>query len=67
MSEIRRYFVSYAHASYGGPGFGSCEVKRSEPIRGHEDTTEIKRQIEAGGRAQNVVVLNWRRFEESDD
>lgn len=58
-----RYFISYVFRNDGGPGFGSCEVHRPEPIRDADGVNEIAAEIRTQRNAAWAVVLTFQRFE----
>ena len=62
-----KYFVSYFYKARGGDewGFGSSTVTRSAPISTDEDIILVRDQVRKKNHFDGVVVINWRRFEES--
>lgn len=65
MTEMHRYFISFAHGNGYSAGFGWTTVTMPAPIRSGDDIKGIAADIEARG-ARQVTILNWRRFEEPE-
>lgn len=62
-----RYFVSYVRVdSRGGFGFGSGEYALRRPVQGVGDVDLLKDEVERANRFSNVVIINWRRFEDDE-
>jgi hypothetical protein len=62
---MRRYFVSYFYrAKHSDTGYGSTEILRPTPIQSMEDIAGVGKSIREANNLTQVVVLNWRCFEE---
>lgn len=65
-----KYFVSYRWWSNSecGQGAGCCEVTRVKPVCGMSDINEMADAIRKNSavlkEGDDVVVMNWQRFEE---
>jgi hypothetical protein len=60
------YFVSYQYKIGKGWGFGSCQVRREEPILNSQDLESIAEDIPSVMSVQpdgNPIIMYWRRFE----
>lgn len=55
-----KYFISYSHSR----GFGASEFYKDCPISGYEDLRVIAEIIERENNVHNVVIVNFRRFED---
>lgn len=59
-----RYFISFAHVINGNIGFGNTELVLNGKITGMDMLKKIARNIEKDCFVKNVVILNFRLFEE---
>lgn len=55
----RKYFVSF---SFEG-GFGNCDITRETPISDMLDIIDVANCVRYTYKYQNVVILNFRKFE----
>lgn len=62
-----KYFISYSHTSDGdGFGFGNCDIVLEGKVHEYKTIKELNKYIEQQYGLSNVVILNWRRFEDYD-
>lgn len=60
------YFISFSHMTNGNLGFGNTDLTLDRKITGMDILKEITKYIEKHCFVNNVVILNFRRFEGSD-
>jgi len=58
------YFISYSHVTNGKLGFGSMDLKLNRKITEMDVLKEITKYIEKNCFVNNIVILNFRLFEE---
>jgi hypothetical protein len=62
---MRKYFVSYYYADKRlGQGHGCLEITMRLPIRDMADVHSMIECIKSITKFKEIVILNWRRFEE---
>lgn len=59
------YFVSFSHVTNGNIGFGSTDLTLDKKITGMDILKEITKYIEKKCFVNNVVILNFRLFEDN--
>ena len=57
------YFVSYIFGVDAVIGYGNASVDMTMPITSIESTKSLAEKISQIQKIENVVVMNWRRFE----
>jgi len=59
-----KYFVSYSGVKGGFTVFGNIDVTlHGKCLGGIEDVLEIEKQVAASLELEQVVAMNWRRFD----
>lgn len=58
------YFISYSHVTNGNLGFGSMDLTLDRKITEMDVLKEITKYIEKNCFVNNIVILNFRLFEE---
>lgn len=61
------YFVSFSHVTNGNSGFGNTDLTLDRKITGIDILKEITKNIEKNFFLNNVVILNFRIYEDSDN
>lgn len=60
-----KYFVSYSYMRNDGTsGFGNCQIMTEAKITGFERIEEISTAIKNNNKFDNIIIINWRLFEE---
>lgn len=59
------YFVSFSHVTNGNMGFGNTDLTLDKKITGMDILKEITKYIEKKCFVNNVVILNFRLFEDN--
>lgn len=61
------YFVSFSHVTNGNMGFGNTDLTLDKKITGMDILKEITKYIEKKSFVNNIVILNFRLFDDSDN
>ena len=59
-----KYFVSYSFVQRDKSVLGNYELDAEKPIQGFEDIKMISKLIEIEVKLEQVIILEWKKFEE---
>lgn len=61
------YFVSFKWETADDSGIGNCEVMRTKPVSSMRDLNELSDLLREQEGFDQVIITNWRRFDETEE
>lgn len=62
---MRHYFVCFRVEDDNGMGVNNAEIRRATPVTSYDDIKDMEQEIIKITGFRNVIILNWRKFEDA--